>query len=61
MKRIKCFIAGSKNQERQREILLSVFSNMQTKWNVMFETKSFLNFNGTLSSDGQQNIINIFH
>lgn len=54
MKRIKCFIAGSKNQERQREILLSVFSNMQTKWNVMFETKSFLNFNGTLSSDGQQ-------
>ena len=54
MKKIRCFVAGAKDQERQREILTSVLGNMQTKWNVMFETKSFVDFNGTLSSDGQQ-------
>ncbi|HIY37352.1 MAG TPA: hypothetical protein H9972_11670 [Candidatus Paraprevotella stercorigallinarum] len=54
MKRIKCFIAGSKDQERQREILTSVLGNMQSKWDVIFEAKSFMDFNGTLSPDGQQ-------
>lgn len=54
MKKIKCFIAGAKDQERQREILLSVLGKMQSKWDIMIESKSFLDFNGTLSSDGQQ-------
>lgn len=54
MKKIRCFIAGAKDQERQREILTSVLGKMQSKWDVMFESRSFLDFNGTLSSDGQQ-------
>lgn len=54
MKKIKCFIAGAKDQERQREILISVLGKMQSKWDIMFESRSFLDFNGTLSSDGQQ-------
>lgn len=60
MKKIRCFIAGAKDQERQREILTSIFGNKQTKWNVMFETKSFLDFDGTLSSDGQQKDYNSY-
>lgn len=54
MKIIRCFIAGAKDQESQRDILTSVLGKMQSKWNIMFESRSFLDFNGTLSSDGQQ-------
>lgn len=54
MRKLKCFIAGSKEQETQRDIIMSVLAKTQSKWNLLIEVKSFLDFSGTLSSDGQQ-------
>lgn len=53
MKKLKCFIASSKSLDRQRDILKSVLMNMQDKWNVNVEVKSFESFSSTVSRKGQ--------